>query len=224
MSAPTATQPGPSTKASTSSPAQLQTAFDNGIWYALSLWAPLHIAIQNQWGGPDSADKRDWFAGAVSELMITRPQTDGEDLEEFMLQIMVDEFETNVEDESEVEVARTVLRLRNSLFGDPAAAAGKRGEAAVAEESGDMRVYEELVRRWQNRGSMKTEVQVRVVNQEMDGEGEEQEWGGIAEDDEDEEDEEMGEAPPLVPAAPREKPEPEVDEDGFQKVVGKKRR
>nr|POE62535.1 pre-rrna-processing protein tsr2 [Quercus suber] len=202
---------GVSTKTSASSPAQLQTAFDNGIWYALSLWAPLHIAIQNQWGGPDSSDKRDWFAGAVSELMIGDPQTDGEDLEQFMLQIMVDEFETNVEDESEVEVARTVLRLRNSLLGDPA-------ETVV--EGGDMKVYEELVRRWQNRGSMKTDVQVRVVDQEVEGGDETQQWDGIAED----EDEEMGEAPPLVPVVPREKPPPEVDEDGFQKVVGKKRK
>lgn len=50
-------------------PEELQTAFDNAIWYLLSLWHPLHIAVSSSWGGPDSADKRDWFAGAVSDLL-----------------------------------------------------------------------------------------------------------------------------------------------------------
>ena len=35
----------------------------------------------------------------------------------------------------------------------------------------------------------------------------------------------MDDAPALVPARPKEpKPEPEIEEDGFEKVVGKKRR
>lgn len=212
---------GSSTTTSPSSSTQLQSKLDHGIWYALSLWAPLHIAVQNQWGGPDSADKRDWFAGAVSELLTSNPQTDGEDLELFLLQVMVDEFETNVEDESEGEVARTVLRLRNGLVGDP----GRAGTEAAAAVGGDLAVYEEVLARWRNRGAMKTEVQVKVVNQDDDGDGDEQEWGGIVDEDDDEdEDEEMSEAPPLVSVAPKEKTEPEIDDDGFQKVVGKKRR
>ena len=57
-------------------PEQLQAAFDNGIWYALSLWPALHVAVQNSWGGPDSSEKRDWFAGAVSDLFTERQDTD----------------------------------------------------------------------------------------------------------------------------------------------------
>ena len=34
----------------------------------------------------------------------------------------------------------------------------------------------------------------------------------------------MDDAPALVPAKPKAKPEPEVDEDGFTTVVGKKKR
>jgi pre-rRNA-processing protein TSR2 len=67
-------------------PAQLQSAFDHGIWYALSLWPALHVAVQNSWGGADSSEKRDWFAGAVSDLFTGRQDTDAEDLEAFLLQ------------------------------------------------------------------------------------------------------------------------------------------
>ena len=67
------TQPKPT-------PQQIQSAFDTGIWYLLSLWPALHVAVRDHWGGADSADKRDWFAGAVSDLFATRPDTDFDDL------------------------------------------------------------------------------------------------------------------------------------------------
>ncbi|KAF2167738.1 hypothetical protein M409DRAFT_21889 [Zasmidium cellare ATCC 36951] len=184
-------------------PSQLQTALDNSIWYLLALWQPLHIAVTNTWGGPDSSDKRDWMAGAISDLLTTRPETDQEDLEMFLLQIMQDEFDCNVEDESECEVAMQILGVRRRL--------GDEGtlEAAV-----------EVERRWNGRGSMKGSVNVQSVNQDVDelGEGDEFVDGDG--------DEEMGEAeaPALVPVQPKEKAIPEVDEDGFTKVVGKKKR
>ena len=177
-------------------PEQLQAAFDHGIWYALSLWPALHVAVQNSWGGPDSAEKRDWFAGAVSDLFTERPDTDAEDVEAFLLQIMQDEFDCNVEDETEVEVGRTILLLRKSLL------------------EGDVSGYEALERRWKSRGMMKADVQ--VVDH------------GDNEVDEDDEDDEMDEdrAPQGVqqaPREPRERPQPQIDDDGFTKVVGKKR-
>jgi pre-rRNA-processing protein TSR2 len=180
-------------------PEQLQSAFDNGIWYALSLWPALHVAVQNSWGGADSSEKRDWFAGAVSDLFTGRQDTDAEDLEAFLLQIMQDEFDCNVEDETEVEVVRTILVLRKTLL------------------EGDMSAYETLERRWGSRGMMKADVLV-VDN----GDGE------VDDDEDDEMDEEMEEdrAPRAGQQAarePREKPQAQVDDDGFTKVVGKKR-
>ena len=101
--------------ASSPDPQQLQTAFDHGIWYILSLWPALQVACQNHWGGPNCDDKRDWFAGAISDLFTERPDTDFEDLVEVLLQVMQDEFDTRVEDDSEEEVARTILVLRKRL-------------------------------------------------------------------------------------------------------------
>lgn len=171
--------------------------FDNGIWYALSLWPILHVAVTNGWGGPDSSDKRDWFAGAVSDLFTSRPDTDQDDLEIFLLQIMQDEFDVNVEDESEVTVAMSIIGMKNTL------AEGELGPA------------QELERRWKSRGSMKSDI--NVVDGEI--EADDEEWDGLdAEADTD-----MTEAPPLVESKPKVKAVPEVDEEGFTKVIKKKR-
>jgi pre-rRNA-processing protein TSR2 len=179
---------------------QLQTAFDNSIWYLLSLWHPLQVAVTNAWGGPDSSDKRDWFAGAISDLFTSCPDTDQEELEVFLLQIMQDEFDCNVEDESENEVAGNILKVRQRMM-----------------ETRTLEAAHEIERRWKNRGQMKTD---KVLVQEVNQDAEDGEWEGFPDEDDD-----MEDAPPLVaaPREPKEKPVPEVDDDGFTKVVGKKR-
>ena len=180
-------------------PEQRQQLFDNGIWYTLALWPALTVAVQNSFGGPDSSDKRDWFAGAISTLLEEKPDTDHDDLVVFLLQVMQDEFDVMVEDESEEEIAGGILGLRKKI---------------VLE--GDRSVYEALVQRWKGRGKMKVELQV------LEGEeGDDEDWS--------DEDEDVGmggmEAPPLVPAKEkREKVLPEIDEEGFEKVVSKKKR
>lgn len=197
-------QPGPQPAASSrpaATPEQLQSAFDNSVWYLLALWHPLHIAVSSSWGGPSSSDKRDWFAGAISDLLTTRPDTDAEDLECFLLQIMQDEFDCNVEDESEVTVARDILGVRKRMM-----------------EERTVEAAREVEDRWRNRGNMKTDISVRVVEEEG-------EWEGIEEDDDEDEDDEVDDAPQLVPAAaPKGKVAREIDDDGFQKVVSKKKR
>ena len=61
--------------------------------------------MQNQWGGPDSSDKRDWLAGTLSERFASEPLTDQEDIEVMLLQVLEDEFGVRCEDETEVAVA-----------------------------------------------------------------------------------------------------------------------
>lgn len=181
-------------------PEQLQTAFDAGIWYHLSLWPALSVAVANDWGGPTSSDKRDWFAGAVSDLFAKRPDTDALDLETVMLQVMQDEFDVNVEDESEVPVAADIMRLSKQIA------------------EGDLGGVEQVRMRWEKRGGKVGKVNVvehKHDEDEDDEEEEDEEDGGV--------DVEMGDAPAqLVPV--KERPEPEVDEDGFTTVVSKKRR
>ena len=160
--------------------------------------------MQSNWGGPDSSEKKDWFAGAVSDLFAQRPDTDKDDLIIFLLQIMQDEFELNVEDDTEEEVAANILTLRKRLF-----------------EDGDLSDFREVEQRWRNRGQMK--VDVKVI--EDDGEvGDDEDWDDVDDDGDVNMDAAENIVPDLVPALKKEKPEPEVDEDGFTKVVSKKKR
>lgn len=157
--------------------------------------------MQNQWGGPDSSDKRDWLAGQISDLFANEPATDLEDVEVMLLQVLEDEFGVRLEDETEVTVGREIMAIRKEL-----------GESKTD-------TVDKLQQRWQARKGKEVDtgnVSVRESNQDA-------EWDSVDEEsDEDDDDVEMGEAPALVPARP--KAEPEVDDDGFTKVVGKKKR
>ncbi|CAD0018733.1 unnamed protein product [Aureobasidium pullulans] len=178
----------------------IQTNFDLGIWYALGLWPALTIAVTSNWGGPDSSAKRDWFAGAVSDLFAERPDTDQFDVEAVLLQVMQDEFDLNVEDESEIPVAEEIMKLRKETA------------------EGDFSGFETVKRRFEERGG-RVPQNLQVVEHKHDDDESSEE-----ESDDEDDDVEMGDAAPVLVPAPRERQEPEVDDDGFTKVVGKKRR
>lgn len=187
--------------------------------YALHLWPALTLSVQNSWGGPDSSDKRDWFAGAIVDLFPeftdappdptkkakVADEPDLEDVETVLLQVMVDEFEVNVDDDSGVEVAGQIIRARS--------------QCAV----GQFDEFNTLSERFANRKGKKVDAlfkKVEDADQDTDWETDDSE-----DDDDDDEDGgvevNMDEAPALV-RAPKEKPAPEVDEDGFTKVTKKR--
>ncbi|KAL1842649.1 hypothetical protein VTJ49DRAFT_4560 [Mycothermus thermophilus] len=223
------------------SPATCQSNFEQGVALALHLWPALTLAVQNNWGGPDSADKRDWFAGAIAELFPdvsrltpaqlalkaqqaqqqsqSQPQPqqsqsttqngaaaeepDQEDVETVLLQVMLDEFEVNVDDDSAWEVAETVVRLRADCL------------------RGRFDEVETLRKRWEARKGDK------VVFKKAEDPDQDDEDDDDDDDDEEEDGEgdgdgdvEMDDAPPQLQPVRR---EPEVDEDGFIKVSGRKR-
>ncbi|RSL49082.1 hypothetical protein CEP53_009286 [Fusarium sp. AF-6] len=206
-----------------SEPAQLppaaerQSEFEQAVAYALHLWPALTLSVQNGWGGPDSADKRDWFAGAVVDLFPeftdappaqndknakVPEEPDLEDVETVLLQVMVDEFEVNVDDDSGTEVASNIIRARMGC------AVGKFDDVQA------------LRTRWLNLKGTKVDQMFKKAedaDQDTDWESDDDD-----EDDEGGADVEMDEAPALV-SAPKEKPQPQVDEDGFTMVTKKKR-
>ena len=179
--------------------------------------------MQNNWGGPDSSDKRDWFAGEVADQFPPfstaaatksgtsqqqsqtqaqqgdKEEPDAEYLEELILQVMLDEFEVNVDDDTAFDVATEIVRLR--------------GQCA----RGNFEDVDRLLARWQARKGEKVHFK---HGEDQDGETD---W----EDDDDDEDsdDDMDEAPALVDSgAPpkKEKAPPEVDDDGFTKVTRKR--
>lgn len=185
--------------------------------------------MQSSWGGADSEDKRAWFAGAVVDLFsdlstvpIPNPSSkpsiaiptassarlggdddddepDAIDVETVLLQVMLDEFDVNVDDDSAYTVAEQIVRVR--------------AECARGKFDGELA---ELQRRFDARGGMK------VVGVFEKGEDEDGETDWDSDDDEEESD---GEDVPMGDAAPepKKKEEPEVDDEGFTKVSRRKR-
>lgn len=184
------------------------TPFELGVGYIMHLWPALSLAVTESWGGPDSSDKRDWFVGSICELFESDPETDCEDVEYRLLQVMQDDFEVAVDDASAHETAENIMKLKQSC-----------GE-------GDFRELEAWKEKWERRtrgGGSAAAADVRSVFRRIEAGEHDQETDGSDEWEDEEEDVEMGEAPELV-RAPREKPVPEIDEDGFTKVVSKKKR
>lgn len=119
-----------------------------------------------------------------------------------LAQVMSDEFEVVVEDGSLEEVARGIW-LGREVVG--------RGEV-----DGLRRMWEGW---WGRRGKKEGVEFQRGGGEEGSGEDDD------AEDEEEDEDEEMDDAPELVrveEAHGKKTPEPEVDDEGFTKVVGRR--
>ncbi|KAK0743291.1 Pre-rRNA-processing protein TSR2-domain-containing protein [Schizothecium vesticola] len=224
------------------SQATCQSSFEQGVALALHLWPALTLAVQSNWGGSDSEDKRAWFAGAIVDLFpdlgskpaaapnptpkptITiatqqqqpKPTTtagtvpddgdDGEpdalDVETVLLQVMLDEFEVNVDDDSAYEVAEQIVRVR--------------AECARGRFDGELAG---LQRRFDARGGAK----VVGVFKKGEDEDAETDWDTDDEDEEDEGDSDDGDVPMGDAPPKKEKEEPEVDDEGFTKVSRRKR-
>ncbi|OJJ50191.1 hypothetical protein ASPZODRAFT_139509 [Penicilliopsis zonata CBS 506.65] len=183
---------------------------DLGITLALNNWPALTLAVQSQWGGPTSADKRDWLCGAISEMIADRPETDAEDLEDVLVQVMNDEFDVVVDDESAASVAVQIMQMREQIAS---------GDTASIQQ-----LWEEWQRKNERKGAGGADAAAAAMFKKVETRDEDQETDDDEDDDGDDDgDMDMTEAPALV-RAPREKVEPEVDEDGFTKVVGRKKR
>jgi len=135
-------------------------------------------------------------------MLTERPETDAEDLEDVLIQVMNDEFDVVVDDESAGPVAAKIMEVKTQV------------------QRGDVAGIQEMWENWQRKSQQKGNVAAGFKrgedeNQDTDDEVDEEEGGETGDVD-------MGEAPALV-RAPKEKVQPEVDEDGFTKVVGRKR-
>lgn len=161
--------------------------------------------MQNSWGGPNSSEKRDWFAGAVSNLMAETPDADVEYLEEFLLQVMNDEFDVNVEDGSGEEIAAKIVGLRKLTL------------------QGDFEMVDDMYRQWQERQARGGGGHVSFQSVHRGEDEDDTDWDSDEVEEEDDGDMVMDEAPALV-KAPKEKIQPKVDDDGFTEVISKKKR
>lgn len=187
--------------------------FARAVVSLLDLWPALTIAVREQWGGVDSADKKTFLASEIVELFdqradrlpnggidpksATEPPLDQDQLGDLLAQVMSDEFEAAVEDDSLDPMAADIVRAWRDIV--------TQGDKA-----------EELVAALEAKAAAVTRAGVRAQSGggevEVDSEGEE--W------------ESEDEAPQLVAAErePKERQERVVDDDGFTLVQKPRRR
>ncbi|KAJ5387863.1 hypothetical protein N7509_010404 [Penicillium cosmopolitanum] len=185
-----------SVQSATAPPATDATSYlDLGISLAVNNWPALALAVESNWGGPKSNDKRDWLCGAISEMLVDRPETDAEDLEDVLIQVMNDEFDVVVDDDTAADVAIEIMEMK------------------VQTARGDFSYIRDMWEKFQIKSQQKSASS--AMFKQVESKDEDQETDGDESDDG--EDIDMDDAPALV-RAPREKVEPEVDEDGFTMV------
>lgn len=178
--------------------------FARGLIARLFVWPVLRVAVQENWGGPKSEDKRTWLASEIVDSFENQdPLPDDQYVEEMLLQVMEDEFDCVVEDGSGEDVARDIVKMwMESQMAD-----GKRDTIVK---------FEELAEKLKGK---KVSAQITSEENEIDGEGDDDD-GDDSEDEIDEGGMEVEEVPQLLDRG--HKNEPEVDEDGFTLVKGKK--
>lgn len=203
--------------------------FARGVLAILDLWPALTIAVREEWGGPDSADKKTWIASTIIDEFESRasylssssdassssapqvvdpatandPPLDYDDLADLINQMMSDEFESNIEDGSIDAVASDLVRLWRDILQPAPGAQSSTVVEALERKAGEVK----------GKGVQATKgAGLQTVDGDSDSDWDsESDDGGM----------EVDEAPQLVPATERERQEPVVDDDGFTLVQTK---
>ncbi|XP_045144252.1 pre-rRNA-processing protein TSR2 homolog isoform X2 [Echinops telfairi] len=74
--------------------------FGAGVRAALEAWPALQIAVENGFGGVHSQEKAEWLGGAMEEYFIRNADLELDEVEDFLGELMTNEFDTVVEDGS----------------------------------------------------------------------------------------------------------------------------
>lgn len=170
-----------------------QAHFELGVTMALHKWEELTTAVDNSWGGPNSSDKRDWLSATVIDLFEEKI-VDIQLIEETLLYGMLDEFDTQVDNDSALEIAYLIFKFYQ--------------KAAI----NDFNDIDELYNKWQIKQQNR---QKNLVNIQLDPNN------PSSDEDEEEEDQDMDVEMDVEPTI-EESTGPVVDDDGFTLVQSKK--
>ncbi|KAI9364531.1 Pre-rRNA-processing protein TSR2-domain-containing protein [Pilaira anomala] len=87
-------------------------AFEEGVSYIFHNWTALKLAVEQDWGGVESVEKREWFIDTVVDYFDKHgKKLDVDDIEVILSQIMTDEFNVTLEDDSPYLVAKHLFLL-----------------------------------------------------------------------------------------------------------------
>lgn len=194
--------------------------FARGVMALFDMWPALTVAVREEWGGPDSEDKKYYLISALIDAFeqgaayaaadaegIVRVDAkaaldsplDEDQIADMLDQYMSDEYEAQLEDGSSDMIAKDVARLWRDCVAP--------GERPAEDTVGALeRKAAEVVR--------KPVHATHAGGEEFDGSDDGEEWS-------DEDDDDKDEVPQLVQAEPKERPEPVIDDDGFTLVQKK---
>ena len=173
--------------------------FARGVIARLACWPALRLAVDQSWGGPDSSSKQTWISSVIVDEFDKPEDSELPDefyIEDMLLQIMADEFDTILEDGSAEAVGKDIVKLWSDVKDG-------RGEGAV-------KLWEEKARSSSSRTVLSQEVKDPDTEQDSTS-------------DEDEGSESDGVPQLLSPSMHKSHEEPEVDSEGFTLVKGKTR-
>lgn len=89
---------------------QQDANFELGVSMIIYGWYTLTTAVDNLWGGPQSAEKRDWISGVIVDEFLNNKEIDIIYIHELLCGIMEDEFDTVIEDQSTIQVAQKIIK------------------------------------------------------------------------------------------------------------------
>jgi hypothetical protein len=98
---------------------EAQAKFTHSTALIIHLWSALDIAVQNEWAGPESSNIRDWLGGVIVDMFSfpAQKKVDVEDVEDVLLQVLEDEFELRLEDDSAYQVGPLKCMAKGRLRG-----------------------------------------------------------------------------------------------------------
>ncbi|XP_003420417.2 pre-rRNA-processing protein TSR2 homolog [Loxodonta africana] len=89
----------------------LWALFGAGVRAALEAWPALQIAVENGFGGVHSQEKAEWLGDAVQEYFSRNADLELDEVEDFLGELMTNEFDTVVEDGSLPQVSQQLQTM-----------------------------------------------------------------------------------------------------------------
>merc|ERR1712054_228934 len=86
-----------------------------GIVHVVSKWTIIMLAIENEWGGPNTLEKLDNFKREIFSYFIEKSEHFVDELETLLDDSLIHYFMVHAEDDSPHQVALTLIQLYNEL-------------------------------------------------------------------------------------------------------------
>ncbi|KFO20691.1 pre-rRNA-processing protein TSR2 homolog [Fukomys damarensis] len=90
---------------------EVRELFRAGIRGVLEAWPALQIAVENGFGGAHSQEKSEWLGSAVEDYFIRNADLELDEIEDFLEELMTNEFDTIVEDGSLPQVSQQLQTM-----------------------------------------------------------------------------------------------------------------